>query len=759
MADSRDRFLNRYFIRLLATALAAALLAIPDADIRAGAKQPTAKQPAAKQPAAGRPRIGLVLGGGGARGAAHVGVLKVLEEMRIPVDYVAGTSMGSIVGGLYASGMSPAEIEREIQSMDWRDLFQDEPPREDRSFRRKRDDDLYVFKVKPGFRNGEVKIPPAYVRGQKFDLQLSRLTLPVSEIKDFDQLPIPYRAVATDIETGQAVVVGKGDLAEAIRASMAVPAAFDPVEINNRLLVDGGVANNVPVNVARDMGADVIIAVDVGSGLYERDELKSALDVSAQLTGFLFTLSGDREIATLTARDVLIRPPLGDIGGGSFERADEAIPIGEQAARELRDALSRYALSPADYERHVASRKQPASRAPVIDFVRVENNSRLADSVITDRISLKPGDTLDLARLERDLGQIYGLELFALVRYDIIEEKGKTGLVVTATEKPWGPGYLQAGMAFSSNLAGDSSFKLGGIYTLTQINRLNGEWRIGAQVADEPGFFTEIYQPLDPLGRYFVQGRVGYGGKNVNVFDDAGNRLSQYFLNGWNLDLSAGREFGTWGQARLGFRRESGTVNVNTGPPQPESEFESSELYLALLDDKLDNLYFPRKGNLGLIEWRGSRDGLGADTDYDQFRLGFLQAFTRGRNTLIGRLYGATTLDDNAPLQSLFRTGGFLRLSGLQDLQLSGQHVGLAQAIYLRRIEDVQFFQAYLGGSVELGNAWQSKGAVSLDDTIFGGSVFLGLDMPIGPLYLGYGRADTGDSSIYLFLGPLFTFD
>ena len=369
-----------------------------------------------------RPRIGLVLGGGGARGAAHVGVLKVLEEMRIPVDYVVGTSMGSIVGGLYASGMTPQEIEREILAMDWDDLFKDEPDRADRSFRRKRDDDNYAFKAKPGFNDGKLQVPLAYIRGQKFDLALNRLMLPVIDVKNFDNLSIPYRAVAADLETGKAVVLGSGSLPKAIRASMAVPAAFDPVEIDGRLLVDGGIANNVPVSVARDMGAEVFIVVDVGSGLASRDKIKSALDVSGQLANFMFTLNSEQQLKSLTARDVLVRPALGDIGGGSFDRAAEAIPIGEASARAAREALLRYSVGPEEYARHLAQRGYGRPGPSVIEFVRIENHSRVSDAIIADKISIKPGQPLDVTQLEQDIGTIYGLEIFESVRYDLVRE-------------------------------------------------------------------------------------------------------------------------------------------------------------------------------------------------------------------------------------------------------------------------------------------------------------------------------------------------
>src|SRR5512139_1849284 len=343
-----------------------------------------------------RPKIGLVLAGGGAKGAAHVGVLKVLEELHIPVDYVAGTSMGSIIGGLYASGMSPQEIEQEIKNIDWADVFIDDPNREDRSFRRKQDDALYVFKAKPGFGGGKVKLPRAYVHGQKFDLQLNRLTERVSQIKDFDQLPIPFRAVATDLETGKEVVLKSGNLARSLRASMAVPGAFDPVEIDGRLLVDGGISNNVPVSVARAMGADIVIVSDLGSDLLTREQITSYLSVAGQMINFLFALNSHEQLRSLGPRDVLITSKLGDIGAGSFDRIGEAMPIGEQAARQATESLRRYSLSQADYSRYLAARGQPKAQGGVVAFVRIDNQSEVSEAVIASHITAKPGEPLDI---------------------------------------------------------------------------------------------------------------------------------------------------------------------------------------------------------------------------------------------------------------------------------------------------------------------------------------------------------------------------
>lgn len=736
---------------VLAIAMMASMAALPLSD--AYGSQSTGE--VRKNP--DRPKIGLVLAGGGAKGAAHVGVLKVLEEMKIPIDYVAGTSMGSIIGGLYAAGMSPQEIEREIQNIDWKDVFRDEPNREDRSFRRKQDDALYVFKAKPGFREGSIQLPLAYVHGQKFDLQLNRLTAGVSNVKDFDQLPIPFRAVATDLETGREVILKSGNLARSLRASMAVPGAFDPVEIDGRLLVDGGISNNVPVSVARAMGADIVIVSDLGSDMLTRDQITSALSVAGQMVNFLFALNSQEQLKSLGPKDVLINSRLGDIGAGSFDRISEAMPIGDKAARQATESLRRYSVSQADYDRHLAARAQPAVQIGRLAFVRIENQSKVSDAVIASYISAKAGEPLNVARLEQDIQQIYGLEIFESVRYELIEENGQTGVVVRTREKPWGPGYLQTGLITSSNFEGDVAFRLGLTYTLTQINALNGEFRIGAQIGDEPALFGEIFQPLDPGARYFVTGKLGYLTKTINLFDNAGNNIAQARARGYGLELGAGRQFGTWGEARLGYRRETGEIDIGIGAPEPSRDFDTGQFFVRLTDDKLDSAYFPTKGHVGRVEWRSSREAFGADTDFDQATLSYSHAYSWGRNTLFGGVLANITPGEGAPIQSLYRLGGFLKLSGLAQDELTGQQAGLARLVYMRRINDIQFFKAYAGASVELGNVWQTTDDL-FDSPIVAGSAFIGADTPIGPVYLGYGHSEGGNSSLYLFLGPLFSF-
>jgi NTE family protein len=268
----------------------------------------------------------LVLAGGGAKGAAHVGVIKVLEELGVPIDYIAGTSMGSIVGGLYASGLSAAELEIAVKSIDWEDIFNDKAPREDRDFRRKLDDDDVLIRYKLGFKDGSIQFPRGVILGQKLNLALRELSLRAIGIDDFDKLPIPFRAVAADIETGETVVLGKGDLATAMRASMAVSGIFPPVEIDGRLLVDGGLTDNLPVDVARAMGADILIAVSFPAELKKRDKLTSAVSIIFQSLDLLILQNQRIQIKTLRANDVHIVPEMGDIGAGSFDRAVGGTP-------------------------------------------------------------------------------------------------------------------------------------------------------------------------------------------------------------------------------------------------------------------------------------------------------------------------------------------------------------------------------------------------------------------------------------------------
>jgi len=704
-----------------------------------------------------RPKIGLALSGGGARGAAHVGVLRVLEELHIPIDYIAGTSMGSIIAGLYASGMTPDEIEHALKTIDWETVFDDKPPREDRSFRRKRDDDLYLVKAKPGYSDGEIKLPSGLIQGQKFDLELRKLALRASNINDFDRLPIPFRAVASDIGTGKSVVLSKGDIALAMRASMAVPGAFSPARIDGRTLVDGGITNNLPISVVRDMGADIVIAVDISTPLLKPDEVHNVIKITEQLTGIMTRTNTEQQIASLTERDVLIVPNLSDITSADFTRSVEAIAAGYAAADEKRADIARLSLPAADYRAHLAARGQPVSMQPIVQFVRIENHSRVADGMIRDRLHIQQGQPLDTVQLEKDIGNIYGLELFENVGYSVVEEEGKTGVVVTARERSWGPNYLQFGLALSSDERGNSNYNIGLSYLKTAINPLGGEVRVIAQVGSEPALGGGWYQPLDYTSRYFIEPKVLFGSRIFSQYAPDGDRLSEYRVTSSQLELGVGREVSVFGEVRAGYRMAKGEADLEVGDPSlPEGEFDSGAVFGRVWIDRLDQVYFPSRGYNAKLEYIVFREDLGNDSDLDQLESSANYFHTFGKHTVgLGGKFNST-LDGEAAVQDRFRMGGFLNLSGYSQDSISGQHSAFLGATYFRRFTQLKLLPWYIGGSLEYGNVWEDSSDISWDSGIAAGSLFLGADTPLGPFYLGYGHAEQGRDAAFLYLGKSF---
>lgn len=706
-----------------------------------------------------RPTIGLALSGGGARGAAHVGVLKVIEQMGIPVDYIAGTSMGAVVGGLYAMGMSPDQIEETIAEIDWNAIFQDEPPRYERRIRRNLDDRTFLMDARPGVREEEreVNLVPALIQGQRLGLALRRYTLPARSIDNFDKLNIPFRAVATDAVTGEAVILGTGDLATSIRASMAVPAAFAPVEIDDHLLIDGGLAMNLPVSVVRDMGADIIIAVDVGGPRRDREEINDVLQMLDQVMGLVTWRNTQEEIAKLRDRDVLITPPLGrEVVASDFNKMLEAIAIGERGAEEQRLALNALKEPTGRYADYLREQRLPVDGMPVIDRVRIENRSRLSDEVISKRLDIPLGEPLDPEVLETQIEQVFDQDNFETVHYRVEENADDdTELVLTANEKSWGTSSIQAGMELSSASGGDSRFNVGLAYTMAPVNPLNAEWRTLLQAGEEPGIVTELYQPLDPLERWYIEATAGYFTESLTLFepDKSDNPSAKYLITRAGGSLEVGRNFGSWGRLGLRYGRYGGKADLRYGEPGiTDFGFDDGTLDITLYIDTLDSTNFPRKGWTGTAFASTSRTELGASKNYDQAGINLLHSLSWGKNSLLTGIRMVGSFGGQEPTQSLFRLGGFLNLSGFNQDELSGPNAGLARAIYMRELTD-GLVKTYAGVSVEVGNVWDERSDIGFDSLRVGSSLFLGADTFLGPVYLGYGQADGGFGALYLMLG------
>jgi NTE family protein len=715
-----------------------------------------------------RPRIGLVLSGGGARGMAHIGVLKVLEELKVPIDCVAGTSMGAIVGGLYASGMSARDIDALMRSVDWQDAFRDRPVRRNLAFRRKQDDRNFLVRLPLGVKGGEVLLPRGLIQGQKLQQTLRRLTVGQAEQIDFDALATPFRAVATDLENGQIVVMGNGDLATAMRASMSAPGVFAPVERDGRLLVDGGLSENLPLDVARAMGADIVIVVDVSFPLLKRSSLKSALTMSTQMLAILLRKDAERQKATLAARDVLVEPQLGEAASTDFTKVAESIALGENAARAMQGQLAALSVDGPAYAEFLAARSaRDAAARPEIDFVRVDARSKHYERTIQAALSPAIGRTFDSGFVEKKITELYGLDLFESLDYGVVAaaagEAGLHGLEIRARRKSWGPNYLRFGLNLQDDFEGSSTYNAAMRFIVTELNDLGGEWITDLQIGDSPKVFSEFYQPFTADRRWFIAPSVRAEVKNV-PFLVGDLRIGELRVRSGLFGLDVGRELGNYGELRAGLRRSSGSSTARIGDPADprlaKKRFQSGEYFYRFSYDRLDNVNFPRQGSQFSLQWNAARTDLGADSGSDRVEADWLYATSRGRNTYILWTSAGTTLDSDKSIQNFYSLGGLFNLSGISPDALSGPHFGVARAIYFRKVgrggEGLFNAPVYLGASFEMGNVWQQRSEASLRGSRKNTAVFLGLDTLAGPIYLGAGFDDSGGNAFYLLLGRTF---
>lgn len=705
-----------------------------------------------------------MLSGGGARGTAHVGVLKVLDEMHIPIDAIAGTSMGAVVGGLYASGMSAQQIEKLTSSLDWQDAFRDHPPRRAFGYRRKQDDSNFLVRYAMGISTDGFKMPLGLVQGQKLTQILRSSTVGVAGIKDFDQLPIAFRAVATNLETGEGVVLGSGDLVAAMRASMSAPGVFEPVELDGKLLVDGGLYNNLPVDIARQMNVDILIVVDVTFPLYPRSELTSPLAASNQAVSILVRRRTNEQRASLSANDILIDPDLGSMSSIEFGRVIQAMNGGERATRNLTDRLAQLSVSDEDYRSYLASREARYKIEPKIDFVTTDESSRRYAKVVSLATNNLPGKQLDFNALNYDLAGLYALDVFESIDYNLITRDEQTGLDFHLKRKSWGPNYVRVGINLEDDFSGNTRYNIAARLINTELNSLGAEWLSDFQIGDHPRLLTEFYQPLNVRNRFFIAPRFEFGTRSLQILDN-NKHVAEYRVRATRGNLDFGREFADWGEVRAGLFRGKGTSFVNIGDPSlPDEHFNIGGYFTRFSYDTLDSVYFPRQGTQWVIELDADRKGMGADSNLNKFSMQWQLANSFGRHVIVvsaaaGSTSGSTS--STAPgLQDYFTLGGFLNLSGVATDSISGPHYGIARLVYYRQIgrggAGVLELPAYAGVSFEVGNTWDKRSDASFSSLRHDASLFFGADTPLGPLYIAGGYDDHRQVAFYLFLGRSF---
>jgi NTE family protein len=714
----------------------------------------SARELPASEPPAPRPKIGIAFSGGGAKGCAHVGVLRVLEELGVPVDYAAGTSMGSIIGGLYAAGRTPDELERLMLEIDWADALTDKPGREQLAFRRKDDDLRFLPDIELGIGRGGLRWPTGLRSGQKLNFLLRHLTLPVRTVTDFDRLPIPFRAVATDIGNGQMVVLDRGDLARALRASMAIPTVFSAVEYDGRLLVDGGVTNNVPVDVVRAMGADVVIAIDIGSPLTGEEEVgRSYLKILGQTLGLITRAN---MVPRLASADVVIVPDVASYGTLEFDAAREIVARGEAEARKLAELLRPYALSPDDYRAWRESRRRPQDAVPTLAAVGVAGNVRVDRRVLENAVRTKPGTPFPADSVRADLDRLFGLGDFESVDVELVDAESDTQLVYRVHEKSWGPTYLRLGVGFVADFEGSNDLALRAAVNRTRLNALGGEWRTEAQLGSDRRLETELHQPLSFRSGWFVEPAAAYRRRIVPIFED-GERLAELDLTSTAASLDVGYAFGRYGEARLGLergwiegRRLSGSLPDEIASVEGES-LDRAGARLQAVVDTLDSSTLPRNGGLVRLTAFRAVESLGADDEYTKLELESSRFRTRGRHTVFGNVDGGASPGGALPVYDRFALGGFFSLSGFETGELRGDNYALARFGYYYRLGKF----LHLGGYVEAARVAAETSDLFENPTL-GATALLIADTPAGPVYAGVGSAEQGHRKVYLLFGRPF---
>jgi NTE family protein len=720
---------------------------------------------AADPPVVARPVVGLVLGGGGARGAAHVGVLEVLERLRIPVACVAGTSMGALVAGAWAAGLSPAQMREELGKADWPEMFNDNPDFPDLNFRSKRLAQRFLAGSETGITADGAVAPPGVVSGQRIKLFLNQLVRSDAGERELQQLPLPVSIIATDIGTGERVVFRDGSLTLAMRASMSVPGLMAPLEYRNRKLVDGGLVDNLPIREVRERcGAQVVIAVNVGSPPLAPAQVTGLLSITTQMVALLTDQNVTTSVASLMSGDIYIKPDLGDISAAAFERHAEAADRGRTAAEAFAAPLAALGASEPDYAAWQAKMAVRQRTVPRIDDIEIAGLSRVNPEVLRRYIEQRGGQPLDVAALNRDLLRAYGDGHYERVDYTVLRPRGRNVLRLMPVEKSWGPDYLRTALQLESNLSQGATFRLRAGYQKTWLNRLGAELLLTGELGSSTGAGIELYQPLDAVQRFFVDASARYV-RERNDYFKLDQRVAEYRTARSRLELTAGINFNLLGQLRLGWREQKVSNTLDTGvdilaqanPPElsAQSTLSSQRLgggwLLALDTDQFDRLYFPRAG------WAAAASGFSSDSlGYAKVALDARAAWSWQSFVVGARASWTGSPRGQLPITDAAKLGGFLNLSSFANGQLLGDEVAYA---HLRAERIIGSAPLGLRGDMRLGVAIEA-GKVAQPFTLqkrYGWlnslAVYLGGETPVGPAYLGLGLGSGGAFNAYLVLG------
>jgi NTE family protein len=645
---------------------------------------------------AGRPKLGLVLEGGGALGLAHIGVITWMEEHRIPVSYVAGTSMGGLVGGIYATGRSPAEVKELINGIDWDQVLSGVTPFRDLSYRRKQDAREVPGSLEFGLRGG-LQFPSGFNTGQEVNLVLDSVALPYSEIPSFNDLPIPFACVASDLITGKPHVFRDGPLALAMRSTMSLPGIFTPVRSGKHLYADGFLLDNLPIDVAKEMGADVTLGIHLETAPMDPNTNLSSFGVLGQS---ISVMSAVNVLHSMEQADILVTVPLQKYTALDYNKADAIIKLGYDAAASKAAVLSAFSVSEADWEEYLANRNARRRTAPIPKFVEVVGAAPQMARAMEKQMSPLVGEAVETKIIDQDMMTIVGQGRFATATYSMIEKNGQQGLQVQAEPKSYAPPIVRPLILIDGSEYNNVLFSLGARITFLDVGSYRSELRNDIVLGSRYQLASEYYHPFTTTSNWFIAPRFGVNSEQLNIYSGSA-LLASYRLRQVLGGLDTGYGFGRTGEFRLGYEGGYEKVSPEIGniPTLPTTSGTTGDARIQYQMTTLDDPVIPRSGTSLLMYTKGFNTNPAAPGPFPVSEVQAQQFFRLSAPTSVfvgafgGSSYGYRT---GVPSFSL---GGSQRLVAWNSNELLTNQYFLGQIGYIRELLKLPPF---LGSSVNL---------------------------------------------------------
>jgi NTE family protein len=705
-----------------------------------------------------RPTLGLVLQGGGALGLAHVGVIAWLEEHHIPVNYVAGTSMGGLVGGVYATGRNAAEVREVVNGINWDEVMSGQTPFNDLSFRRKEDSRDYPNSLEFGLRKG-VQFPAGFNSGQQVSLILDQVSLPYSEIQSFDDLPIPFACVATNLVTGQPQVFRSGSLSLALRSTMSLPGIFTPVRTKDAIYADGGLLENIPVDVAKKMGAGLTLGVHLAEAPLSPDASLSSFAVLGRSISVMISAN---ELRSMEDVDLLISVPLQKYGSLDFDKADEIIKAGYDAAAAKAQVLSTLSVDDATWNQYLADRAARRRTAAIPEFIAVDGvNGHLSKRVETQMADVI-GKPVDYDQLNDEIMRLKGIGRFSTLSYELTERNGQQGLLVKTEENSYGPPTVRPLILVDGSSLSNVTFNMGARFTFLDIGGFRSEWRTDVILFSQYGVKSEYYHPFTPQTHWFVAPRMLAENDPFYLYDN--NKLLTIYRRtdaGGGVDL--GYQFGISGELRVGYEGGWEHFSRQIGNPSELPSFSGGygNTRIQFKLDRLDDPVIPRAGqNLQLnFQWANASPFVTSSYPVAQVSSANYFRLSQPSSVFLNGFAG-TTFNYETGLPQ-FSLGGSQRLVSYGINELLMNKYFLFQLGYLRQLtrlppllgSGVYFLGLYEAAQVYGPPHTMVNQASGLPTDVAAGLV---VNTIFGPVEAAYAYGDTGHHKFFFRIGRLF---